>query len=76
MSKYNYLFDAEEKMYKMENNTSRIKEFIRNQVASVIFNNLLSKKDNREERRKRHLRPPDYKDWKSWSSLKEKIKDI
>ena len=33
MSKYNYLFDAEEKMYKMENNTSRIKEFIREQIS-------------------------------------------
>ena len=33
MSKYNYLFDAEEKMYKMENNTSRIKEFIREQLS-------------------------------------------
>ena len=33
MSKYNYLFDAEEKMYKMENNTIRIKEFIREQIS-------------------------------------------
>ena len=33
MSNYNYLFDAEEKMYKMENNTSRIKEFIREQLS-------------------------------------------